>query len=94
MSKHGFLVTTGGLAAAAAAHAAFAFGLMAAQPDSYEYLAQLAPRHAATTMMASIEAAPAHQAQHCPRPPAMAAAPMPAVDSFRPEQLHKGQITC
>jgi hypothetical protein len=97
MNKHGLLIKTGGLAAAAAAHAVFAFGLIAGQPQPEQYLARMSlPLQQPASVRLAAGNTPLRQVAQLCRTPRheVAASPMPAVDSFRPEQMHKGQTTC
>jgi len=90
MNKQGFLMVGGGLATAAAAHAAFFIALVAGQPAPAQYLAQLAAP--SRQIMESPQwqlAARGAQHAHAPAARAITVAQPPS-----PEHLHKGLTTC
>jgi hypothetical protein len=90
MSKHGFLITAGGMATAMAAHALFFLALIAAQPTPAQYLAQLAAPQRQT-----IESPQWLLAAYGAQPEATAPAQQIVVEQpASPEYLHKGLTTC
>lgn len=85
MSSKAILIRTGGLAAAALAHAVFASALLAGQPEPGNYLARLAPR-----------SLPAPEVQMATRQSQRRAASgeIPAANTIHSIQLIRGLSTC
>ncbi len=85
MSNNNWIKSGGGLAAAVAAHAAFAWALVAGQPQPELYLARLG-----APLPQTLQAPPWQLATR----PAHDAAQMPVTQTLTPERLHKGLSTC
>lgn len=87
MSKNGLMLKAGGIATAAAAHAIFACGLIAGQPQAELYLAQLAAPapHTLESPQWQLAARRGHGADE---------RQLPVTQTLTPERLHKGLTTC
>ena len=85
MSSKGFLIKTGGAAAALAAHAVFASLMLAGQPAPEQYLARLAPQ---TVQAPEVQMAVRQTLRKA------ASAETPAARIVRPTQLIRGLSAC
>ena len=89
MSKKGLMIGTGGTATAIAAHAMFAFALIAGQPEPSLYLARIAaPQQTLQAPQSQLALRHGHGAGE------QAARELPVTQTLTPVRLHKGLTTC